>query len=292
MRRLLLLILPLIAVLVILAGCGDAPHRAPVSIPVQQQCLGAPGPLAGSGCPPEGFLAAPPPKVRSLTGSSIQIGSSGLHLIEQFEGYRQCAYWDQFGGVETVGFGQTRLPNGHAVYAGFCFSGLVAATANLKTSVEREYQWAIRALGVSFNQNQIDALDSFVYNLGAGIFTGSLRSAIQHYNPYPMLAYDHAGGVVLSGLYRRRHEEVALFLKPAHEETPSARVARVKREQVAQLHTDYHASHALDIILARYACLHGYHGFTHDHARKCTDWRAKHAAYSRDIKRLRAVGIR
>jgi lysozyme len=255
--------------------------------------MGAPSPFAGSACHPEGFSPAPAPKTRTLTGSSIHIDGPGLHLIEQFEGYTRCAFFDTFGGVWTVGFGQTR-----GVHQGTCFpvhsgdNGVAAATANLKSSVESEYQWAVRGLGVSFNQNQVDALDSFAYNLGAGIFTGSLRTSIQHHNPFPMLAFDHAGGVVLSGLSRRRHEEVALFLKPAHEETPAARAARVRRERTARLHADYRARRALDRTLARFHCLHGYRGFSHDHARKCTMWRAKHGAINRDIKRLRAAGIR
>lgn len=289
MRRLLL---PFIVTLAVLSGCGSGPVAPSAAPPVQQVCTGAPGPLAGAGCRPEGFLPAIAPRTRSLTGNLIHIDSVGLHLIEQFEGYRRCAYWDQFGRIETVGFGQTRLPNGHAVPVGFCFTGLAAATANLKVSVEHEYQWAVSGLGVSFNQNQIDALDSFVYNMGAGIFTGSLRSAIQQHNPYPMLAYDHAGGVILAGLYRRRHEEVALFLKPDHEETPAAHTARVKRENVSRLHADYRARVSLGRLLASHRCLHGYVGFSRQHAHECNVWRAKHGAINRDITRLHRLGVR
>lgn len=273
MRRTLVALLIALAVL---AGCGSAPHKAPVLAPVQQKCLGAPGPLAGAGCRPEGFSPASAPKVRTLSGSSIHIDGAGLHLIEEFEGYRQCAYWDQFGGVETVGFGQTRLPNGHAVYAGFCFSGLAAATANLKDSVEREYQWAVRALGVSFNQNQIDALDSFAYNLGAGIFTGSLRSAIQRHDPSALLAYDHAGGVVLSGLYTRRHQEVALFLKPVAVTYTRAQAAR-----------DIGYRRALRAVIARHSCKP--RSAQHGYWERCVIWRHEGAAVN---SRLHAHHIR
>ena len=140
-----------------------------------------------------------------------------------------CAYWDPYGRVWTAGFGQTK-----GVYGGFCFSGRSAAEANLKRSVQAEYEWAVHAIGYPFNQHEVDALDSFAYNLGAGIFAGSLRGDLAGGRVYAasriMLAYDHAGGVVLAGLKTRRELEVRLLLTPVKAPTPSRNQLRRQLE--------------------------------------------------------------
>ena len=72
--------------------------------------------------------------------------------------------------------------------------------------------------GVNFNQNQFDALCSFVWNLGAGSMewdVGRYCRAGQFLAAgNAMLQYCHAGGVALPGLVRRRQEERVLFLTP------------------------------------------------------------------------------
>lgn len=227
LRRLLLALLGTFAV-------AGTPAFAGV-LPPQAQCI--PAPALGAACTPEGAIQAPPPKVRTLTGSSITIDAAGLRLIGSFEGYERCAYWDPNGHVWTVGFGQTHLPNGHPVYDGFCFADRSAAEANLKDSIESEYQWAVRALDVNLCQTQIDGLDSFDYNLGAGIFVGELRSALQHREwsraATIMRQYDHAGGVVLPGLVTRRDAEAVLV-----EESSCPSPAQVHTERVERLRAD------------------------------------------------------
>jgi lysozyme len=142
----------------------------------------------------------------------MHISNKGLELIEQFEGWSSRPYWDSYGKVWTRGYGETEniSSNSPAI-------SRAQGQANLKRLIEQRYEWAIRDLGVSFSQNEWDALCSFVWNLGAGIFTGSLRSNLQarHFTAAAaeMLQYDHAGGVVLLGLERRRKEEVRLFLQ-------------------------------------------------------------------------------
>lgn len=144
----------------------------------------------------------------------MHISENGLRLIEGFEGFSSKPYFDRFGGVWTRGFGETEGigPNSpHITRA--------QGEANLKRLIEQRYEPAVRGLGVQLNQNQWDALCSFVWNLGTGIFTGDLRHELQTRQfkaaADRMLAYDHAGGVVLEGLRRRRQEEMALFLKGA-----------------------------------------------------------------------------
>ncbi len=72
---------------------------------------------------------------------------------------------------------------------------------------------------VNLNANQIDALISFVYNLGIGNFNkstlkklivqGKLVEAADE-----LLRWNKAGKKVLAGLTARREEERALFLNP------------------------------------------------------------------------------
>ena len=143
----------------------------------------------------------------------MDISEAGLKLIEEFEGYSYHAYWDRWGRVWTVGYGETENVGSNSTQT------RVEAEADLKRRLINEYEPAIKALGVNFNQNQFDALCSFVWNLGPG----SMRWDVGRYCQAgqfakaadAMLQYTHAGGVVLAGLVRRRQEERALFLKPA-----------------------------------------------------------------------------
>lgn len=270
MRRFRRLLLVLLAA----SAAAGTPASATV-LPPQAQCV--PGPALGAACTPEGAVQAEAPHVRTLTGSSIVIDAAGIRLIGDFEGYEQCAYWDPYGRVWTVGFGQTHLPNGKPVYSGFCFVDRAAAEANLKDSIESEYQWAVRALDVNLCHTQIDGLDSFAYNLGAGIFVGELRVALQHREwgiaASIMREYDHAGGVVLPGLVTRRDTEAALVEQSS---CPTAAQTRVAREK--QLHTDEAALVALRhrIVVLRVVLLdHGCDRLRGEHkpvGATCTRW--------------------
>lgn len=72
----------------------------------------------------------------------------------------------------------------------------------------------------AINQNQFDALVSFAYNLGLGALHGSTLLRLVNSgdiagaaNEFPK--WNHAGGVVSSGLTHRRLAEQKLFLTPA-----------------------------------------------------------------------------
>lgn len=213
----------------LLAACGQSStHTVSISTPTQAPRITYIPPA--SAVTPEGAITAQRPALLAPTiKRPVTIDALGLHLIEGFEGYQRCAYWDPYGRVWTAGFGQTK-----GVYGGFCFSGRSAAEANLKRSVQAEYEWAVHAIGYPFNQHEVDALDSFAYNLGAGIFAGSLRGDLAGGRVYAasriMLAYDHAGGVVLAGLKTRRELEVRLLLTPVKAPTPSRNQLRRQLE--------------------------------------------------------------
>lgn len=235
-----------------LAGCGSttktvtvttprASAPTPAPVPLAAICVPSSEPAVATGCRPDGAAPTPLPASEPLPLRGLLapgLDAQGAHLIEEFEGYSRCAYWDGFGGVWTVGFGQTRLPNGNSVYGSFCFSSFTAAQNNLITSVNREYLWGVReACGQACGQHQVNALVSFDYNLGVYIFrnTPSLKAAI-HRGDFRtacaiMRHYAYAGGQFLPGLARRRGLECVELLKPS--ETAAHRRARLHGELVA-----------------------------------------------------------
>jgi lysozyme len=86
--------------------------------------------------------------------------------------------------------------------------------ADLKT-----FEDAVNELvSVKLNQNQFDALVSFVYNVGIGNFKKStLLKMINQSNfteaAEQFLRWNKAGGKVLKGLENRRKSERELFIK-------------------------------------------------------------------------------
>lgn len=177
---------------------------------------------------PDGARPARPPVGAPFGLVSRHISVRGLHLIEGFEGWDSCPYWDSYGGVWTRGYGETE-----GISSGSPCISRADGELKLRRLVEARYEWALRALHVPLNQNQWDALDSFVWNLGAGIFEGTsvgadLRARNYRAAAAVMLFYDHAGGVVLAGLRTRREAEVRLFLTPVAEPACDARCRRVR----------------------------------------------------------------
>jgi lysozyme len=220
---------------------------------------------------PEGAKpVAPPVSLKPTVTHELTIDSTGLRLIEGFEGYSRCAYWDPYGHVYTAGFGQTKR-----IYAGFCFASRAAAEQNLKRSVQAEYEWAVHAIGYPFDQHEVDALDSFAYNVGAGVFVGALRADLASGHIYAasriMLQYDHAGGIVLAGLRLRREIEVRLLLAPEPKPKPSRAALLRERE-------------ALRVDLTRHRCrIAPYHGRGRYHA-ICHRWLSEGQSVDRQLK--------
>jgi lysozyme len=162
----------------------------------------------------------------------MHISSNGLHLIEQFEGWSATPYWDSYGRVWTRGYGETEGIGPHSPTL-----TRAQGEANLRRLVATRYEYAIRDLGVPLNQNEWDSLSSTIWNLGPGIIANGTQLGYllrrKDFTGYAnaLLAYDHAGGVVLQGLKTRRETEWRLFL---HDAQPPPYVpadeARWKRE--------------------------------------------------------------
>ena len=154
----------------------------------------------------------------------MKISKVGLDLIKSFEGCQLKAYRCP-AGVWTIGWGTTEPVNGVKPHEGMRITREQAD--QLLVSHLKRYEDAVNRLGVPLNQNQFDALVCFCYNLGTGIFKGSLLNAIKSKQwtnvASQILLYNKArvNGklTVLKGLDRRRKAESALFLKPCTEDT-------------------------------------------------------------------------
>lgn len=134
---------------------------------------------------------------------------NGIELIKKHEGLRLRAYLCP-GGVWTIGYGHTRLAReGMVITAPRAQELLVEDLSEAELCVLRQ--------GLKINQNQFDALVSFVFNCGSGNFQRSTLLKKAKVNPQdPSIAtefrrWNKASGVVLAGLAARREDELKLY---------------------------------------------------------------------------------
>lgn len=147
----------------------------------------------------------------------MRTSENGIELIKRFEGLELEAYQD-IAGIWTIGYGHT----GEDVQPGMKISER-DAEALLRSDLKSREQAVASAVKKSLNQNEFDALVSFVYNVGAAAFRGS--TALKRLNRGDRVGAADAltwwnkatvGGVLreVLGLTRRRAAERALFLAP------------------------------------------------------------------------------
>lgn len=131
--------------------------------------------------------------------------SEGIKLIKSYEGFRSNAYICP-AGVWTIGYGHTG-----GVHAGMTVTE--AEAENLLKHDLRSAEESVNKTGRAWSQLQYDALVSFTFNCGAGNLARLLRNRMDACGiADAMLKYNKAGGVVLSGLIRRRRAEREMFL--------------------------------------------------------------------------------
>ena len=147
------------------------------------------------------------------------ISPYGLAFIKKWESFRANAYLD-IAGIPTIGYGTTVL-NGKRVRMGMTITEPEANAAFMK-DVLRD-TGGIGAVTIPpLNQNQVDSVSSFVYNLGIGAYTTStllrmlnagqpiIEDYFLRWNKY---VNPQTGKIEASeGLTRRRAEEFALFM--------------------------------------------------------------------------------
>ena len=139
----------------------------------------------------------------------MKTSPKGIALIKEFEGLRLKAYKCP-GGVWTIGYGHT---------AGVK-AGMVITEAQAEEYLKADliaFEKYLNALGLPLNQNQFDALISFIYNVGTGNFSRSTLLRKVRANPQDnsimdeFLKWVYSKGRVLPGLQRRRLAEMKLY---------------------------------------------------------------------------------
>jgi GH24 family phage-related lysozyme (muramidase) len=154
------------------------------------------------------------------------VSDAGIELIKSFEGFRAQMYNDPVGHC-TIGYG-TLLHTGNCdgrpaeqPYA----SGVdeARATELLRQKVAEFQQVVNDRVSVPLNQNQNDALVSFVYNIGGAAFGSSTMLRVLNESKYDQVpgelrkwtkARKDGQVVELPGLVKRRTAEAELFAKP------------------------------------------------------------------------------
>lgn len=137
-----------------------------------------------------------------------------IDLIKQFEGFRSKAYQDSVG-VWTIGYGTTRI-NGQPVKAGMTITEDQALQL-VQQEVNKLWSQIESISRVNLNQNQMNALVDFAYNLGFNALKTSTLMKMVNAGDFNGAAnqfsrWVYAGGKVLPGLVKRREAEKQLFI--------------------------------------------------------------------------------
>ena len=165
------------------------------------------------------YLERSIPKERNATSGYLDISERGFDLIKKFEGLKLKAYKDS-AGIWTIGYGTIRYPNGKPVR-----QGDTCTQAQANEYMKHDCRWVEATLdkhikNARLNQNQFDALASFVYNVGENAFAKSTMLSLINKNNLTSAAsqfdrWVNAGGRRIQGLVNRRNSEKALFLSKA-----------------------------------------------------------------------------
>jgi GH24 family phage-related lysozyme (muramidase) len=144
----------------------------------------------------------------------MRVSQKGIDLIKKFEGLRLTSYVCP-AGVLTIGYGHT----GNDVKPGMRISEEEAEKL-LWRDTESAQQTVSSFVSVKLNQNEYDALVSFVFNVGPTAFVNStLLRLLNHGADRKVVAAEFArwvkagGDTSVPGLVRRREEEKKLFLE-------------------------------------------------------------------------------
>jgi len=140
----------------------------------------------------------------------------GLELIKDHEGFRSKPYLCP-AGIPTIGYGSTYYPDGKRVKMTDEPIDKVSAEVLLRLTLKQYEDCVHNSVKSNINQNQFDALVSFVYNLGCGNLKKSTLLKKVNANPCDpsilaeFMKWNKAGGKVLKGLTTRRHYEANLY---------------------------------------------------------------------------------
>ena len=134
-----------------------------------------------------------------------------LEKLMEMEGLRLEAYQDA-AGVPTIGYGHTKN-----VRMGDRISEYWAKEL-LREDIE-EAEWQVKELGIAKTEGQLDALVSFVFNLGIGrLKSSTLLKVIREGGSMQQVKKEfkrwvYGGGKQLPGLVKRREWEARRFFE-------------------------------------------------------------------------------
>lgn len=141
-----------------------------------------------------------------------------VELIKKFEGFRPKPYLDIVG-IPTIGYGSTFYPDGKKVSTSD--RPINESTGeSLLLSAASKFENVINSLvKKKINQNQFDALVSFIFNIGPTAFKKSTILRKINLNPSDpsireeFLRWNKSGGKVINGLTMRRNLESNLYFR-------------------------------------------------------------------------------
>jgi len=156
-----------------------------------------------------------------LTANIKEVSGKALAIIKSFEGEKLTAYKDQ-AGIPTIGWGSTynhdlkrRVQMGDVIDKDTALRWLRLDAANAAANVKK-------VVKVPINQNQIDSLTSFSYNIGPDAFanstllrklnSGASKQEVALEFPKWNKVTINGEKVVSNGLVNRRKMEADLFL--------------------------------------------------------------------------------
>jgi lysozyme len=151
--------------------------------------------------------------MKRLPATLMVVSALAVSGIAMREDYRARAYDDGVG-VQTVGFGSTRHPDGTPVKAGDTVTPQ-RAVVMLAKDADRIWREAAACIGdVPLYQYEADAYASLAYNIGSSAFCRS--TIVKRLKQTPpdyagaceaIRMWNRAGGQVLPGLVKRREAE-------------------------------------------------------------------------------------
>lgn len=156
----------------------------------------------------------------------MTVNDKGIALIKSFEGLRLKAYkalpTEKY---YTIGYGHY----GSDVKEGQTITE-AEAEALLRADLKKYEAKVNKYSAYNWNDNEFSALVSFAYNVGNidGLTKKGERTRDEIIKVWP--TYNKAGGKVLSGLSKRRAEEVKLFTKKSELESSTKELSEVPKE--------------------------------------------------------------
>jgi len=139
----------------------------------------------------------------------MKTSQKGINIITAHEGLKLGAYICP-AGVWTIGYGHTRTAK----------QGMSITASRAEELLKDDLKTAENAVNfqsLRLNQNQFDALVSFVFNVGSGNFRNSTLLRKAKLNPSDPSIRDEfsrwkmGGGRTLPGLVKRRADEANLY---------------------------------------------------------------------------------